>query len=176
VAQVHSIHNPFTAEEVETGLMGLVKWNGSAAAASRYLKDTGKLDVSPQTLGSWKQTHAIRFDELREKYKDEVEATLAHEMRDVAALAVAGTRLAVEKTMDALESGDEDDPARAAANLSKVATSSTDKLMTLTSRPAVITENRSLNEIIRSLIAKKVLNLPDEPDELPAGTPRSEET
>lgn len=160
--QEHHSSNPFTAEEIELGLMALVKWSGSATRASRYLKSTGRLDVGVVTLGSWKETHAIRFDELREKHSAEVEETLAHEMRDVAGLAIAGQRLAIEKATEALEKGWEKDPARAAASLARVSQSATDKLMTLTARPTQITETRNLPEILRSLAAKGVIQIPQE--------------
>lgn len=163
MAQVHSIHNPFSDEEVEMGLMALVAWAGSPTRAARYLKETGKLDVSDSTLRNWKQVHAIRYTELREKYKDQLEEQLTQELRDVAIIATNAARLAVEKATDALESGEERDPARAAANLSKVAATSTDKVLSLTGRPTQITQTRNAEEIIRSLVQLGVIQVPDAP-------------
>lgn len=141
--------------------MAMIAWAGNASAASRMLKSEG-LEVGPQTLRSWKMTHAIRYDELREKHSASMEANLAHEMRDVAALATQATRLAIQKATDKLEENREDDPARAAANLARVSQSATDKLMTLTSRPVQITETRNVGEILRSLAAKGVIQIPVE--------------
>jgi len=159
--QEHSIHNPFTAEEKERGLMAMIAWAGNAAAAARMLKAEG-LDINHSTLNGWKHSNAIRYDELREKHSASMEASLAHEMRDVAALASQATRLAIQKATDKLEANREDDPARAAANLARVSQSATDKLMTLTSRPVQITETRNVGEILRSLAAKGVIQIPVE--------------
>jgi len=166
-AQVHSIHNPFTAEEIERGLFAMIAWAGNASAASRYLTANG-LEISPATLNNWKQTHAIRYLELREHHAAQMEENLAHEFRDVARLAVEAQRAAIGAAQQRIADGDEQDPARAAANLARVAQSSTDKLLSLTGRPSQIIENRDTEAIIRSLAAKGVLKIPDEPAELEA--------
>lgn len=162
VGQEHHVNNPFTAEEIETGLMAMIAWAGNASAASRYLKAEKKLDVSASTLNGWKRTHAPRYLELSEKYQDQMEDALAHEFREVAAVATQAERLAVEKAVERLEKGQDQDPARSAASLSKVKQVNTDKLMTLTQRPTTITETRNADEIIRSLVAKGVLAIPEE--------------
>ena len=61
---------------------------------------------------------------------------------------------AVEAAERMLDTGQDRDPARTAASLSKVSQVSTDKLMSLTGRPTVITETRGMNEILRSLAQK----------------------
>ncbi|NBV77933.1 hypothetical protein EBR66_07240 [bacterium] len=63
-------------------------------------------------------------------------------------------RKAVEEAEKRLDRGADTDPARTAAALSKVSQVSTDKLMSLTGRPQVITEERGMSEILRSLAAK----------------------
>ena len=154
--------SPFSEEDLTTALMSLVAWAGNASAAARYLKSEKGISVSVATLCDWKVRHGERYDELREKYQAQLEGNLAHELRDCARLAVEVERLALEKTRERLEAGKERDPSRAAANLAMVAAKSTDKLMTLTARPTQITENRDATEILRSLVARGVLTLPDE--------------
>lgn len=158
----HGKHNPFTAEEIETCLFALVAWAGNSKAAADYLKSEKGINISQPTLHSWKSgRHSIRYDEIREKHSQEMEARLAHEMRDVAMLATDAARTAVTIAKANLESGSEKDPARASANLIRVAQSSTDKLLSLTGRPSQITESRNVGEILRSLAAKGVIQIPE---------------
>lgn len=163
----HGVNNPFTAEEIETCLHALVAWAGNASQTSRYLKAEKDLDISHVTLNNWKRVHGPRYDEIREKYTAQIETRLAFEMRETAALAVAATKLGVEKAAEKLEAGKEDDPSRAAANLSRIAQSNVDKLLSLTGRPSRITEDRNIGEILRSLAAKGVISIPDAPVDAP---------
>lgn len=165
--QEHSIHNPYTAEEIETALMALVAWAGNATAAARYLKAEKGLSIRTQTLSGWKQKHAIRYDELREKYGGQIEQAITNDLREVIMLGTQAERLAIEKATEALEHGTEKDPSRAAANMARVVQSSTDKLMTLTSRPVTITESRNIGEILRSLAAKGVIKVPEAQEAAP---------
>lgn len=142
--------------------MALVAWAGSPTNAARHLKSSGKLDVSSSTLASWKQTHALRYDELREKYSAQMEEALSHEFREAAMQAVQLEKLAMEKATALLEAGKDNDPSRSAANAARVAQSSTDKLLSLTGRPTQIVEQRNTEEIIRSLVSKGVLKVPEE--------------
>ena len=152
----------FTEEEITSGLMAVIAWAGNAHAASRYLKAEKGLSISPATLYSWKTTHVVRYDELRDKYAGQLEANLANEMRDVARLAMDVQRVALEKTKVRLDAGEDNDPARSAANAATVAQKMTDKLLSLTGRPTQITETRNLDEILRSLAARKIIQIPEE--------------
>lgn len=151
-------------EAVTAGLMAMIAWAGNASAASRQLAREGTWQISAAVLTQWRTLHGARYDQLREKYAGQMEANLAHEFRDVARLAVEVERLALEKTVAGLVSGEERDPSRAAANAARVAQSSTDKLLSITGRPTQITETRGLQEILRSLAAKGVLQLPEVTD------------
>lgn len=142
--------------------MALVAWAGNAAAASRFLASERDLQIKPTTLSNWKQSHSIEYMELRDKYATQMEEQLAHEYRDVALTAMAVERIALDKAQIALLSGDEKDPARAAANIARVGQTATDKLLALTGRPTQITETRNLDEILRSLAARGVLEIPAE--------------
>lgn len=141
-------------EEITTILMALVAWAGQTGPASNYLKAEKGIAISPSTLTSWKTRYADRYDELRERHSAQLEGNLANEMREVARLAVEGTRLAVEKSIERLENGKDQDTARSAASLARVAQTSTDKLMTLTGRPKEYTESRDATQILRGLVAK----------------------
>jgi hypothetical protein len=151
----------WTQAQITEGLMAIIAWAGNASAASRYLASDRKLQIKPATLSGWKMTHAIEYNELRDKYSAQLEEQLVHEYREVARYAVEVSKLALEKTQQALLSGDERDPARAAANIARVGQSATDKMLSLTGRPAQITESRGIEEILRSLAARGVLQIPE---------------
>jgi len=144
----------YTAEEVTRGLVAMVAWAGRPTDAARTLKEEG-LDVPTSTLRSWVDTtHRDQYEELRGKYADKMEAVLVNTYREVALRATMVQRKAVEEAEKRLDRGADTDPARTAAALSKVSQVSTDKLMSLTGRPQVITEERGMTEILRSLAAK----------------------
>jgi hypothetical protein len=151
----------FTQKQIETALMALIAVTGNAEVAARNIASEEDFTVRAETLRKWKLKYSIRYDELREQYAAQMEASLAHEFRDRAMEATQAVRLAMEKSTERLESGEDHDPARSAANLSKVAQSSVDKLMTLTQRPQTITENRNIGEIVRSLAAIGVIHIPE---------------
>lgn len=161
----------FTEEQITNCLMAVVAWAGQCNPAAKSLEEKG-ISVSAPTLKRWiTETHAERYEQMREKYKDQLEQVAANNMRDLIALSQEGTRLALEKEIERLEKGEEPDPARAAANMARVSQSSTDKLMTLTQRPTTITENRNMGEILRSLVAGGYVSLPDEEHpQIEAGT------
>jgi hypothetical protein len=126
---------------------------------------------SYQTLIHWvKYTHSIRYGELREKAAVEVEERLVHDYRDIARQAAEATAVAIGQATVMLEKGKDLDPARTASNLAKVATNMTDKMLSLSGRPTSIREDRNVEEILRSLAAKGIIELPSEDvqEELPA--------
>lgn len=159
-----------TEEDITTGLMALIAWAGNAVAAANALKAEDKLHIAPATLRNWaRERYAARYDELREKYAEQLEGQLAHDMREIAGQAIQVERLALEKAEAKLKRNGDDDPARTASHAARVAQSSVDKLLSLTGRPTSIREDRNMNEILRSLVAKGVLQLPEAPAELEAG-------
>ena len=143
----------YSDDEIAAGLLAMIAWAGNATKAAEYLEEEKDILIPKGTLSRWKIVHAARYDELRDKYAGEMEERLAHNMRDAAALAIEGTREAVDLARERLASRKDEDPARTAANLSRVAQSSTDKLLALTGRPSRIVETRGAEEVIRSLVA-----------------------
>lgn len=158
---------PYSQEEIDRALTALVAYAGNAAGAVRYLatvSDTGLGIPGAATLLQWSRTtHWERFEQLREQWASKVEQTVANDMRDAARQAIEVQRLAVERARERLEDNLDEDPSRSAANLARVAQSNTDKLLSLTGRPTQITESRNAEEILRSLVARGVLQLPDAP-------------
>ena len=159
-----------TEDEITAGLMAMVAWGGNASAASRSLKAEKGIEIASSTLLNWaKETHAARYDELREKYHEQLEAQLVHEFRDVARHAVEVQRLALSRALERLEGEKDQDPGRTAANAAAVAKAMTDKMLSLSGRPTSIREDRNVDEIVRNLMARGVLTLPEGAvQELPA--------
>src|ERR1035437_826872 len=92
----------YSEEEITEGLMAMIAWAGNASAASRYLKSQKQIELPAVTLNGWKTSHAIRYDELREKYSGQVEAALADERRDSAMQATQLPQLAMGRRLSGL--------------------------------------------------------------------------
>jgi len=160
---------PYSQEDIDWCLQALVAWAGNSNAAHTWLEAhaEGRRVPSKGTLINWRKTlHWERYEQLREQWGSLRERAIANDMRDVAAAAVDAQMLAVERAKERLEADRDSEPARTAAALAKVGQVSVDKLLSLTGRPTTITENRNVNEILRSLVAKGVLALPDEPAQI----------
>jgi len=147
----------YTQEQITTGLLAVVAWAGNHSAASRDLKARG-LNISPPTLRRWTHEQCFaEFARLRDEHAPEIEAQLAHQFRDVAALSVRVQILALEKAEARLKAGDDIEPARTASFAARTGQTAIDKLMTLTNRPQRIVETRDVNEVLRSLSARKII-------------------
>ena len=161
---------PYTAEQIDDALTALLAYAGNANGAVKYLKSQGKRAPTSQNLAAWARTvHWERYEELREKFAQKNENTLANNYLDAARYATEVATLAVEQAEKRLKAGKDLDPARTAANLATVAAKSTDKRLSLQGRPTQITDNRDATAILRSLVALGVLRAPDEePKEIEA--------
>ena len=144
----------YTKADISKGLLSLVAWAGSATDARKSLLSEG-LDIPTSTLRSWaKETHRDEYERLRGEYGAQMEDLLVKNYRDMAVRASSVQMKAIEEAEKRLDRGADQDPARTAASLAKVSQVSTDKLMSLTGRPTVITETRGMAEILRSLAVK----------------------
>jgi hypothetical protein len=161
---------PYTQQQIDDALTALIAYAGNATGAVKYLEAAGKRAPAVPTLIEWSRTrHWERYEELREKVAQKLEGTLANNYLDAARYATETMVLAVDKARERLENNKDDDPARSAASLAKVATSATDKRLALQGRPSQIVETRNIGEIMRSLAAKGVIALPEEPPQLEEG-------
>lgn len=159
-----------TEEEITAGLLAMIAWAGNASAASSALEAEKGIKISSSTLSGWvRGAHALRYQEMREKYADQLEAQLIGDYRDLVKHALEAEGLAIEKARDRLHAGRDEDPGRTAANLARVAQANTDKMLSLSGRPTSIREDRNVEEILRSLAAKGVIQLPEPPVEIEAG-------
>ena len=167
---------PFTQAEIDKCFTAMIAHAGSPTGAIRYLQheEPEARVPSPGTLMNWARgVHWERYEHLRETWAAKVEQAVANDMRDAAREAVDVQRLAVQRARERLEAGRDDDPAKSAASLARVAQSNTDKLLTLTGRPSQIVDNRDTEQILRSLVAKGILKIADDPAQI-EGTSRDE--
>ena len=157
----------YTQEEIDDALTALIAYAGNASAACRWLEAQGMRTPNSATVAAWSRTtHWERYEELREKFSQQAEHALTNNYRDAARAATEVAMMAVEAARGRLESGRDEDPARSGANLMSIARQATDKQLSLQGRPTQIVENRNLGEILRSLAAKGIIEIPDEPAQL----------
>lgn len=153
----------FSEEEISRSLMAVIAWAGNVRAAHNALEAEGFNCPHEGTLRNWvREKYAARYNDLREKYSEQLEANLAHEFRDVARQAVEVQALALEKAHGRLRAGTDNDPSRTAANAATVADKMTGKLLAITGRPTSIREDRNVDQLLRSLTAMGVLQPPPE--------------
>lgn len=151
----------FTEDEVKQALMAVIACHGNVTLASKSLEDCDHpLFVSSLSLRQWiSGKHRQLYERLREEHGADLEQKLAREMRDVAAAATEVQLLALTKAKMRLEMGKDPDPAKTASFASRAGASAVDKLMTLTNRPEKIVEQRDVNEVLRSLAARKIIKM-----------------
>jgi uncharacterized protein YeaO (DUF488 family) len=160
----------FTEEDITRSLMAVIAWSGNVRAAHRALTAESHNCPAEGTLREWtKEKYAARYNEMREKYTDQMEASLAHDFRDAARQAVELQLLAIQKAKDKLHT--DNDPSRTAANAATVADKMTGKLLAITGRPTSIREDRNVDQLLRSLTAMGVLQPPPEPPEITEAVP-----
>jgi hypothetical protein len=162
----------YSQDEVDRCLQAMVAWAGNSAAAVRWLQANspeGQRVPNHVTLLEWTRTkYWERYEQIREQMGVLKEKTISNDMRDAVQEAIDAQRLAVTRAKERLEKDRDPEPAKSAAALARVAQANTDKLLSLTGRPSQITESRNAEEILRSLVAKGVLTLPDAPAEVTA--------
>lgn len=170
---IKGLRNGRTPADVIRGLSVLASCHGSAVKATKVLQERGE-EIDNETLTAWRRRYPIRYADLHDKIsRDLEEAGIRHGRESILKLHEAED-LALEKTVEALKENKVRDPAGTLQRLATTRGITTDKLMTLTGRPTQITENRSVDEIIRALRARVGISAQvieeKEPAELPAGS------
>jgi hypothetical protein len=161
---------PYTQAEIDDALTALIAYAGNAKGACEFLERENKRTPSPPTLLGWSRTrHWERYEQLRETVAAGREKSLEHAFLDASIRAGDTIMLAIDEAHRRLKEGLDQDPSRTAANLARVQQTSTDKRLALQGRPTRIVENRDVGEILRSLMAKGVIEIPDEPAQLGTG-------
>lgn len=147
-----------TIEIVIKALTAFVYCAGSYPRAIETLADMG-LGVRRDQLKSWSTgEYAREYQNIREGFVKTSEAEVVAEMRDIIRQSADAERLAIERTIEGLQkpiSGK--DASQAAFNLARVKKENVDKLQTLLGRPTQIIEDRSAEQAIKRLIAKRII-------------------
>jgi hypothetical protein len=165
----HDDARAYSQEVVQTGLTALAAVNGNAPRATRALAHSKGIRIDPTTLRYWaKVVYPERYQEIREAVAPHLEQRLAQDLLDVAMIATSAQRIAVEAAERRLQADKEDDPARAAANLSKVGHAAIERMLGLTGRPVNAKESTDVEGLLRGLVAVGILKPPDEPKQVEA--------
>ena len=112
-------------------------------------------------LENMKHAQADRVQEIRQEHAPRLEALLADDMLDNARLAGFAERIALEATIDRLQTGKANDPSRVARDISQVKTQSIDKRLALQGRPSQVIETRDVAELVRALVGLGVAEVVD---------------
>lgn len=174
-----AVEYQYTQDEIDTALSALVGTAGNVNAAIRYLDEEGRKHPTAPTLSKWARiTHWERYEQLREQFSHSREDRLANDMLDAAEYAQEGVMLAVEKAIERLEKGQDQDPSRTAANLTSVSRQTTEKRQMLKGRPTSFSAPASPEAILRGLMAAHpgliTLTPETEQGQLEAGAPTEE--
>jgi hypothetical protein len=152
-------HAPATIDRALT----LMLFGTSMPDVIATMRSEYDIQVTPQTLRKWRDDlHAKRYNELHDKYKDEIENDAIRRMRERLRLVDKAEQLAVTRVIAELEGKalTGKDAAMAALQMSRVKAQNVEKLMQLTGRPTEIIEDRTgsvTNQVLRELMGKGVI-------------------
>lgn len=156
----------FSHEEKRQMLALMVACGGSATRASEMLREQG-VDVGPATLRSWKRYMRDDYERIHADLAPKLEKQIETALRETAMRAAEVERKAIDQAEQKLERGTDYDPAKTAVNMAKIKASALDRLLTITGRPAAIIEHRTPEQLVRSLVAQRVLEIvPEDVEEL----------
>lgn len=148
-----------TIEIIMKALTALAYRAGKPANAVRDMLEMG-YEVTYQQVKNWSESKEYETDyaRIRDNFSRTSEAEMVREMRDTIHQASEAERLAIERTISGFEKQiSAKDASQAAFNLSRVKQNNVDKLQTLLGRPTQIIEDRSAEQAIKRLIAKRII-------------------
>lgn len=148
----------YDQQDITKALTVLAFKAGNYSQSIQALREMG-LEVTQARLKGWaERDHEDEYKKIREKYQGEFEAEAIRDMRDHLRLAADAERLLIQKAVDLTDKTfSAKDASVAALNMAKIKQTNVDKLLALTGRPSTIIEDRGVEPIIESLIAKKIL-------------------
>lgn len=135
----------YSREEIDHALLQLYLVGGNTWRVA------DQLGIPDRTLRDWLVRHADRYEELAQKHGPKLEQQVVRQLEQNVIHAGEATRQAIAKSLEQLEAGEAKDPAATARNLATVQGIAVDKMLTLTGRPAQITEHRDTAQIMRAL-------------------------
>lgn len=150
-----------TIEIIMMALTALAYRAGKPANAVRDMAEMG-YEVTYAQVKGWSESKEYEEDyaRIRDNFSRTSEAEMVREMRDTIHQASEAERLAIEHVVTSFEGATRitaKDASQAAFNLSRVKQNNVDKLQTLLGRPTQIIEDRSAEQAIKRLIAKRII-------------------
>lgn len=143
-----------TEQEVDAALTAVALCGGNVTRAHRHLKASGHT-VPERTLHGWVANQfPNRYRHLAEKYAPQIEKSMIATARAAAMRSFEVASEAVELEHERLQAGDVKDAAASSRNLATTGGILTDKMLLLDGRPTQISEQRSMDDVLRSLAAK----------------------
>lgn len=147
----------YSKSDKQKAMTVLASLAGNAVLASQELKAAHGIGAEPSTLRRWRTSEMSAFyDGLLEEAPD-MTATVINETLETARLAAQAERLAVERALHSLQTGDCKDPARTALDLSRIKAMNVEKYLTLMGRPTQIVELTNPDEAMVELAKLGVL-------------------
>lgn len=147
------------SDNTVTKALTILAFSGDVKQTRDALKSEG-IDVSDQALRDWRDvSHADEYNKIRDKYATEIEQEAIRTYRERMAQAAKAEMLAIQKTIEGLENGSlrGRDASQAALAMSKVKGENASKLLAFTGRPTQIIDDRTAEEAVRALMAKRIL-------------------
>jgi hypothetical protein len=138
----------YSASKVIEGLTVLARLAGNSSQASRV---TG---VSHTTLDDWRRRFPNRYADVADRLAQAVEADVIRDTRELAARLSETEFLALQRTHEKLEQGNDKEPATTLRNLAVTKGIQIDKNLVLTGRPTQISESRDAAELIKAIRAR----------------------
>lgn len=143
-----------TEQEIDAALTAVALCGGRVSRAHEQLKVAG-FNVPYDTLVQWvSMRFPNRYRHLAEQVAPQIEKSMVATARAAAMRSFEVAGEAVELEAQRLAAGDVKDAAASSRNLATTGGIMTDKMLLLDGRPTQISEQRSMDDVLRSLAAK----------------------
>lgn len=139
--------------QLDRVLMVLASCGGSERLAAKKLRQSkdDPLRITAPQLAAVRNDNERRYQELFERYRNEIEAGAIRSITEAMTGAFAGAVMAVDQARDKLEAGDVKDPGKLGRDLAVTGAILADKLLVLTNRPNQIREKRNVDDILKDI-------------------------
>lgn len=125
-----------------------------------------KIDITIDTLRTWAtETYIEQYEHIRNKLRESYEDVAIMNMRDRIKESDAVEKKAIQRVMDTIAGTDNPkEAAQAAYYLSQVKKNNIEKMRLMTDRPTEITEDRTPESALQSLLNRGILKVVEEKD------------
>jgi len=143
-----------TEAEIDQALTAVALCSGRVSRAREQLLAAG-VDIPERTLRTWVvDLFPNRYQAAAERYAPQIERLMITQLRAGATRGFEASTAAMELEMQRLAAGEVKDAAASSRNLATAGAIMADKMLLLDGRPTQISEQRSMDDVLRSLAAK----------------------